>query len=46
LLESFPAVNAAELIGEAVIIMVLIKLAIAYAKKMIPVHRLKTANNI
>ena len=46
LLESFPVVNAAELIGEAVIVMILIKLIIAYAKKMIPVHHLKTANNL
>ena len=46
LLESFPVVNAAELIGEAVLVMVSIKLIITYAKKMVPVHHLKTANNI
>lgn len=46
LLESFPAVNIAEFIGEAVIIMILIKLAIAYAKKIPVVRHLKTANGI
>jgi hypothetical protein len=46
LLESFPAVNAAELIGEVIIVMILIKLAIAYAKKIAPVRHLKTANSI
>jgi len=46
LLESFPAVNIAELIGEVAIIMVLIKLSVAYAKKIAPVRHLKTANGI
>ncbi len=46
LLESFPAVNVAALAGEAAVVMILIKLAIAYAKKIKPVHHLKTANGI
>lgn len=46
LLESFPAVNAAELVGEAVAILVSIRLIIAYAKRIVPLHHLKTANNI
>lgn len=46
LLESFPAVNAAELIGEVIIVMILIKLAIAYAKKIPAVRHLKTVSGI
>jgi ABC-type lipoprotein release transport system permease subunit len=45
LLESFPAVNAAELVGEAILVLISTKLIITYAKGMAPIRRLKTASN-
>jgi len=46
LLESFPSFAAAELIAGVVVLMISVKFIIAYAKKMTPVHRLKTVGNI